>query len=65
MDAGLTGIAGSYLHLKGQNLMETVQASLLRKSLDHQTQTMGRLLEAVSEIKINPPHLGQKIDISA
>lgn len=65
MDAGLSSVVSSYQALRNQNLIENVQAGLLRKSIDHQTQTMTRLLEAVPVEKSNPPHLGKNIDVTA
>ena len=59
------GAARTVIGMKQENLFLNIQAGIMKKSMDSKTQTMEKLLDALPAQQVNPPHMGQKIDIKA
>ena len=62
MDA-VSGSVYSALGMRQERLMLEAAASIMRQGLDVQEQGMAKLLETMAPM--NPPHLGNQIDIKA
>jgi len=58
-------IAGASAAMSRTNLGLQVQTSVMKKSMDMQSQLMERLLAALPAAPVNPPHLGNHIDAKA
>jgi hypothetical protein len=65
MDSEMMSIVNAFDGMKQMQLQSTIQTSLLRTSLDMQTQAVEQLLSSTPgpEAPVNPPYLGQNLDI--
>lgn len=59
----VTSIAAAATALSTQRQGDAVQMAVLKKALDSQAQGAMALIEALPPV--NPPHLGQHIDVLA
>ena len=67
MEVSVDSVVSATMGMKNQNIQMVHQMSLLRASLDRETQSMSKLLEALPQpvAQLNLPHLGRNIDVRA
>jgi hypothetical protein len=67
MDISIDSVVSATMSMKNQNLQMAYQMSLLRASLDRETQSMGKLLETLPQPadQVKLAHLGRAVDIRA
>lgn len=65
MDSGIMSIVDLYSGMRQIQVQTAVQTSLLRMTLDNQVQAIEELLNSTlsPQAPLNPPYLGQNIDI--
>lgn len=63
--ADALSIASTPMAMRQENMMLQAQMGILKKSMDAQTDAMSKLLEGMPAAPVNPPHLGNRIDITA
>ena len=65
MDSGIMSIVDLYSGMRQIQVQTAVQTSLLRMTLDNQVQAVEELLNSAlsPQAPLNPPYLGQNIDI--
>lgn len=62
-DMDVSGIAGASIDMRTQQVQMSVQTRMLKMSMDSQTQMAQDLMSLLSSAPVNPPHLGQIIDV--
>lgn len=63
-DMDAAAIAGASTTLKLQQVQQDVQTRMLKMGMDTQTQLAEQLIQAIPQAAVvNPPHLGQNIDV--
>lgn len=62
MDSDVMGVANAISAMKLSEVQTVVQTRVLKESMDIQAQAVQQLLGSAP--KMNPPHLGNRIDVT-